>query len=123
MEIAEKILLVLHFVGIGALFSGFFYQLKQWGEGMKVNAGILHGAWLMLATGLGMVGIIQAENGDEQVDNLVLVAKSIVITAVFFEAYTYNKKEKTPTWVVPSIAGLTTLNIIFAVVWGIVVHA
>ena len=33
MEIAEKILLVLHFVGIGALFSGFFYQLKQWGEG------------------------------------------------------------------------------------------
>ena len=123
MEIAEKILLVLHFVGIGALFSGFFYQLKQWGEGMKVNAGILHGAWLMLATGLGMVGLIQASNGDEQVDNLVLVFKSIVITAVFFIAYTYNKKEKTPTWVVPAIAGLTTVNIVFAVVWGIVIHS
>jgi hypothetical protein len=120
MEIAEKALLVLHFVGIGALFSGFFYQLKQWGEGMKVNAGILHGAWLMLATGLGMIGVLQASNGDEEVNNLVLVAKSIVITVVFFVAYSYNKKETTPTWVVPAIAGLTTLNIIFAVVWGIV---
>ncbi len=123
MEIAEKILVVLHFVGIGALFSGFFYQLKQWGEGMKVNAGILHGAWLMLATGLGLVGLIQAGDGDEQVDNLVLVFKSIVVTAIFFIAYSYNKKEKTPTWVVPAIAGLTTLNIVFAVVWGIVIHS
>jgi hypothetical protein len=120
VEIAEKALLVLHFVGIGALFSGFFYQLKQWGEGMKVNAGILHGAWLMLATGLGMIGILQMPGSEEQVNNLVLVVKTIVITAVFFVAYTYNKKEKTPTWVVPTIAGLTTLNIIFAVVWGIV---
>jgi hypothetical protein len=123
VEIVENILLVLHFVGIGALFSGFFYQLKQWGEGMKVNAGILHGAWLMLATGLGMIGILQMPGSDEQVNNLVLVAKSIVITAVFFVAYTYNKKEKTPTWVVPTIAGLTTLNIVFAVVWGIVIHS
>ena len=120
MEIAEKALLVLHFIGIGALFSGFFYQLKQWGEGMKVNAGILHGAWLMLATGLGMIGILQMPGSEEQVNNLVLVVKTIVITAVFFVAYTYRKKESTPTWVVPTIAGLTTLNIIFAVVWGIV---
>ena len=87
---------------------------------LTLNAGILHGAWLMLATGLGMIGILQLPGSDEQVNNLVLVAKSIVITAVFFVAYTYNKKEKTPTWVVPAIAGLTTLNIVFAVVWGIV---
>ncbi len=115
MEIAVNIALILHLIGIGALLSGFFYQLKDWGKGMKVNAGILHGAWLQLITGFAMAGLIPAI-GKENINGVALGIKSIVITVIFFVAYSFNKKEVTPKWVVPTIAGLTTLNIIVAVV-------
>jgi hypothetical protein len=123
MELANNILLILHFVGLASLLSGFFYQLKDWGKGMKVNAGILHGAWLMVITGFAMAGIIPAMHGDEEINNIVLGLKSIVITAIFFLAYGNNKKEVTPKWVVPTIAALTTLNIVFAIFGPIVQDA
>jgi len=123
MELANNILLILHFVGLAALLSGFVYQLKDWGKGMKVNAGILHGAWLQLITGLGMVGLIQAMHGTEQVNNLVMAVKTVILTVIFFVAYSFNKKEKTPTWVVPAIAGLTTINIALAVLGPIMIPA
>jgi len=123
MELANNILLILHFVGLAALLSGFFYQLRDWGKGMKVNAGILHGAWLQLLTGLGMVGLIQAMHGTEQVNNLVMAVKTVILTVIFFVAYSFNKKEKTSTWVVPAIAGLTTINIALAVLGPIMIPA
>jgi hypothetical protein len=123
MELANNILLILHFVGLASLLSGFFYQLKDWGKGMKVNAGILHGAWLQLITGMGMVGLIQAMHGTEQVNNLVMAVKAIILTVIFFVAYSFNKKENTPTWVVPSIAGLTVVNIALAVLGPIMIPA
>ena len=100
--------------------SGFFYQLKDWGKGMKVNAGILHGAWLQLISGFALAGLIPAM-GEENINGIALGIKSIVITAIFFIAYSFNKKEVTPKWVVPSIAGLVVLNIVVAVVGPIVV--
>ena len=123
MEILNEVLLVLHIVGVGALLSGFFYQMRDWGKGMKVNAGIIHGAWLMLVTGFAMTGIISSLHNGEEVNNIVLGLKSIVITAIFFIAYSFNKKEVTPKWVVPTIALLTTANITFAVLGHIVVQA
>jgi hypothetical protein len=123
MQLANDILLILHFVGLASLLSGFFYQLKDWGKGMKVNAGILHGAWLQLITGMGMVGLIQAMHGTEQVNNLVMAVKAIILTVIFFVAYSFNKKENTPTWVVPSIAGLTVVNIALAVLGPIMIPA
>ena len=121
MEILNEVLLVLHIVGVGALLSGFFYQMRDWGKGMNVNAGIIHGAWLMLITGFAMTGIVSTLNNGEQVNNIVLGLKSIVITAIFFIAYSFNKKEVTPKWVVPTIALLTTVNIAFAVLGHIIV--
>ena len=123
MEILNEVLLVLHIVGVGALLSGFFYQMRDWGKGMKVNAGIIHGAWLMLVTGFAMTGIISSLHNGEEVNNIVLGLKSIVITAIFFIAYSFNKKEVTPKWVVPTIALLTTVNIAFAVLGHIVVQS
>lgn len=123
MNLLLDITVILHLIGIGALLSGFFYQLKDWGVGMKVNAGILHGAWLMLVTGFALAGLVPVVEPDEQINNLVLGAKSVVITVIFFVAYGYNKKEKTPKWVVPAIAGLTILNICLAVLGPIVIYS
>lgn len=120
MKTLNDVFLVLHIIGVGALLSGFFYQLKDWGNGMKVNAGILHGAWLMLVTGFAMAGLLPVAEPDVKINNMVLGLKSIIITAIFFVAYSFNKKEKTPTWVVPGIALLTTVNVGLAVLGPIV---
>ena len=66
-----------------------------------------------------MSGIVESM-GQEHVNNVVIGLKAVVLTVIFFVAYTFNKKDKTPVWVVPTIAGLTTLNIVFAIVWGVI---
>jgi hypothetical protein len=88
---------------------------------MKVNAGIIHGAWLMLVTGFTLAGLVPVYEEGASINNLVLGAKSIVITAIFFIAYSYNKREKTAKWVVPVIALLTVVNISLAVLGPIVI--
>jgi len=120
MNTLNDVLLVLHLIGVGALLSGFFYQLKDMKTGMKVNAGIIHGAWLMLITGFAMAGIIPTLTPKVEINNLVLAAKSIIITAIFFIAYAFSKREKAPKWAVPVIALLTITNIALAVLGPIV---
>lgn len=121
MELLNQIMLVLHLIGVGALLSGFFYQLKDMKTGMQINAGILHGAWLMVVTGFVMTGLAYGIQSDEQINSWVLSAKSIIITAIFFIAYTYNKREKTAKWAVPVITLLTVTNIALAVIGPIMI--
>lgn len=109
-----NIFLVLHFLGIAALLAGFFTSMKDMKTGMKVNAGVFHGAYLMLLTGLVMAGVTKPE----ELNAIVIALKSIVLTVIFFVAYTYRKKEVTPKWAMPTIFLLTTLNIVLAVFVG-----
>lgn len=110
-EFLIHILLVIHLLGIAVLLAGFFTSMKDMKTGMKVNPGVLHGSYLMLATGLGMAGLAV----DPSKLNVVVISlKSVVLTVIFFIAYTYRKKENTPVWAVPVIFALTTLNIVLA---------
>jgi len=111
-----NIFLVLHFLGIASLLAGFFTSMKDMKTGMRVNAGVLHGAYLMLLSGLVMAGV-----ADPQKLNVVVISlKSIALTVIFFIAYSFRKKEKTPVWAVPTIFLLTTLNIVLAIFGGAV---
>lgn len=109
-----NIFLVLHFLGITALLAGFFTSIKDMKTGMKVNAGVFHGTYLMLLTGLVMAGVTKPE----ELNAIVIALKSIVLTVIFFVAYTYRKKEVTAIWAMPAIFLLTTLNIVLAVFVG-----
>ena len=121
-HLINDIMMILHLIGVGALLSGFFYQMKDMKTGMKVNAGILHGAWLMLVTGFAMLGLIYSDaTRTEDPNALVLSAKGIVITVIFFLAYGNNKKETAPKWVVPVITLLTVTNISLAVLGPIMI--
>lgn len=110
-KIIINTLLVLHLLGIASLMAGFLTGMKQIKTGIKINAGVFHGSYLMLITGLAMAGL---EDGTK-LNALVIAIKAIVLTVIFFIAYTYNKKENTPVWVVPTIFLLTLANIIFAI--------
>ena len=110
-ELLIHILLVLHLLGIAVLLAGFFTSLKDIKTGIKVNAGVLHGAYLMLATGLAMAGLAVDPS---KLHTVVISLKSISLTVIFFIAFHYRKKENTPVWAVPVIFALTTLNIVLA---------
>ena len=113
-ELIIYIFLVLHILGIAALLAGFFTSMKDMKTGMKVNVGVLHGAYTMLITGLVMAGV----SDPAKLNAVVISLKTISLTVIFFIAYTYRKKETTPKWAVPVIFLLTTLNIVLAVVGG-----
>lgn len=121
LELVIRIFVVLHLIGLASLLGGFLTQMKSLKDGAKVVPAIMHGAWLLLITGLAMVGMVYA-NG-EKINNAVLGVKSLVITAIFFIAYSFNKKDKAPKWVVPTIGLLAIVNIVAAVVFGMVVEA
>jgi Na+/pantothenate symporter len=116
MEIAIRIVLVLHLIGWATIFGYAVTQIPNFKTGAKVAPGLVHGAWLTLVAGLALAGMLPA-NG-EHVNAISISVKSVAITAIFFIAYTYQKKEQTPKWVVPSILLLTILNIAVAVLLG-----
>ena len=118
LELIIRITLVLHLLGFATILGGVLAQTKNFKTGAPVSPGILHGSWLALITGLVLTGLVYA-NG-EQVNNLALSLKGLGITGIFFIAYTFAKKESAPKWVVPTIGALTVLNVIFAVVLGVV---
>jgi hypothetical protein len=118
LELIIRITLVLHLIGFATIFGGVLAQTKNFKTGAAVSPGILHGSWLSLITGLALTGMVYA-NG-EDVNNLTLSLKGLGITAIFFIAYTYAKRESAPKWVVPTIGLLTVLNLVFAVVLGAV---
>jgi hypothetical protein len=103
---------VLHLLGIAVLLAGFFSNLKELTKGIKVSAGVLHGSYLMLATGLAMAGLAVDPH---KLNAFVIALKLIALVFIFLLAFRYRKKDKTPIWVVPAIAGLTTLNIVLAI--------
>ena len=114
IELLIRITLVFHLLGFASIMAGTLGQIKSFKNGAVVLPSILHGAWLSLATGLIMSGLLPA-NG-EQINSLVVSLKSASLTAIFFIAYTYKKKEMPPKWVVPTIMALTITNLSMAVV-------
>jgi len=110
-ELLINIFLVLHLLGIAVLLAGFFSNLKDLTKGIKVSAGVLHGSYLMLATGLAMAGILDSS----KLNTFVILLKLIALVFIFVIAFRYRKKDVTPVWAVPSIALLTTINIVLAI--------
>jgi Ca2+/Na+ antiporter len=118
VEILRNALLVLHFVGLASLLGGVLVQLRSIRTGdARILPAILHGAYLQLLTGIGLVGVIQGAGLDD-VDNVKIGVKFVVLIAITVLAVAYRRrKTRIPPWVVPAIGALTLLNIVVAVVW------
>jgi hypothetical protein len=111
-ELLISIFLVLHLLGIAVLLAGFFTNLKDLTKGIKVSAGVLHGSYLMLATGLAMAGLAVDPS---KLNAFVISLKLIALVFIFLIAFRYRKKDVTPVWAVPTIFLLTTINIVLAI--------
>jgi VIT1/CCC1 family predicted Fe2+/Mn2+ transporter len=120
MNLVLDITLAIHLLAFATILGGVLSETKNFKTGAKVNSGILHGSWLALLTGLVMTGLIYAI-GEENINNLVLSIKGLLLTGIFFIGYTYQKKDSAPKWVVPTIGALAIAAMSFAVIGHIVV--
>jgi hypothetical protein len=117
MEILRNVLLVLHFVGLAAIIGGVAVQYGKSRVGKpRVLPTIMHGAWTQLVTGIALVGVIQGAHLDE-INNTKIAVKLGVLIVITVIAFVNRKKSSVASWVVPTIGGLTLLNIILAVFW------
>ena len=118
LEIVRNIVLVLHFVGIGALLGGALLQLSAIKTGTaRIVPAIMHGAWTMLVTGLLLVGLAYPIGEGEEIDNAKIAVKLVILIAIVVIALVNKKKETVAKWVIPVLTLLTLSNIVIAVFW------
>ena len=114
MDILRYILLFVHFVGFATLFAGALMTLKQQGKGLATAT--LHGAITQLVTGLGLVTLLELHPDDPTVNHAKVGTKLALLIVTTVLVVVFRKKEL-PTWVVPTILGLTVLTAAVAVFW------
>jgi hypothetical protein len=123
MNLVSEIFLVLHLIAFATIFGGVIAEAKNFKTGAKVNPGILHGSWLALLTGLVLAGLLPVVSPNDHLNSIALSIKGLALTGIFFIGYTYQKKETTPKWVVPTIGALVLVALTTAIVGPIVISA
>jgi hypothetical protein len=113
MEFLRDLLLVLHFVGLAALFGGFFVQMTS--REKVINAAMFHGVLTQLVTGILLVGV--NEGLDNEVDHAKVGVKLLITALITVIVVTQRKKNPVKVGVWAAVGGLTLLNIVLAVFW------
>jgi predicted membrane protein len=119
--IVKSFLVVLHLVGLSALFGGFLVQIKALrAKTAEVLPAMVHGAWTALITGLLLVGVREWElamGGGYELDHSKIAVKSVVALIVLVLVMINRKKKPVSGSVLGTIGGLTFLNVVLAVFW------
>ncbi len=113
MELAIKLVLILHFVGLSMLLGGTLYQVRE--KAKNVVRPMLDGAYTQLLTGVILVGLLEAD--DHELNNAKVGVK-LTIALVITVLAVMNRKKRTnnmPVW--GMILILTLANIAIAVLW------
>ena len=124
MAAVSNIFLVLHFVGMAALFGGFLAQLSS--QVKLITNGMLHGALLSLIAGVVLVGVRYPLNDEDPsayplYDNGKISVKLLILAVILILGYTSKKRSKgstqgdTAAW--GTVGLLTFTNIVIAVFW------
>jgi hypothetical protein len=119
--IIKSFLVVLHLVGLSALFGGFLVQVKALrAKTAVILPAMVHGAWTALITGLLLVGVREWElalGGGHDLDNSKSAIKSVVALIVLVLVMLNRKKTPVAGSTLGTIGGLTFLNVVLAVFW------
>lgn len=106
----------LHILGIAALLGGFLFQMKAVGAGeARMVPGMLHGALLMLITGIAMVGFREADGS--AVNHIKIGVKLALLVVILALVYVKRDDEKVAAPVFGTVGALTTANVFIAVLW------
>jgi len=115
MSFVYALLVFLHFVGAAALVGGWLVSFKS----PTVHAWQLYGAWLQLLTGLGLVGLLEMNDGD--LNHAKIGVKLVIVIAVLVAAILARRKiaqgHDVSTGLAHAVGGLSLINIAIAVFW------
>lgn len=116
MDVANGFFLALHIIGIVALLGGVLYQMNAMkAGGARMVPGMLHGAFLMLISGVLLVGLNEAAGNDlNHIKVGIKLAVLVVITAL---VYINREEQRVSNALIGTVGGLTTLNILLATMW------
>lgn len=113
MDIAIKLVLILHFIGLAGIIGGWIATVKA----PQVNKAILHGSILQVVTGLLLVGF--NEMNDADVNHMKIGIKLVLAVVILVVAIIGTKKEsKAPgsSGTLAMVAGLLAIvNVVIAV--------
>ena len=115
MDILQSFLVFLHILGAAIIVGLWFARIKN----PTVLPGQFHGALLQLITGLALVGV--AEAGDGDVNHLKIAFKLtialVIAVLAFIGQRRYKKDEKVPAGLAHGVGILTIVNIALATMW------
>ena len=115
MDFLHSFLVFLHILGAAIIVGLWFARIKN----PTVLPGQFHGALLQLITGLALVGMNEAGDGDVnhlKVGIKLLIALVIAVLA-FIGQRRYKKDEKVPAGLAHGVGILTVINIAVATMW------
>ncbi len=113
MEIIYNTLVLLHFIGLAALFGGFFVQMKSTNK--VVNSAMFHGSLTQLVTGLIMVGLAESGVVDEDLNMTKISIKLLIVLIITGIVFVNRKKSSVSNSIWLSIGLLTLANMAIAV--------
>ena len=113
MDILYKSLVLLHFIGLAALFGGFFVQMKSTTK--VVNPAMFHGALTQLVTGIVLVGLAETGASDEELNMTKISIKLLVVLVITVLVFINRKKSFVSTRIWGTIGLLTLANMAVAV--------
>jgi hypothetical protein len=116
VDIAYKLILVLHFVGVAMVVGGFLAQMGS--KPPLVTHWVRDGAFTQVITGFLLVGIAPRLEGGEEFDMAAIGVKLVVAVVVAVLAMLGMRQEpekQKPYWLAAGI--LAILNIVVAVFW------
>lgn len=115
MHTINSAFLAIHILSVVAIL---LLLLLQWNRNpRKLNPGVLHAGLLALIAGLVMLGMFSTVNPDEVLNNSKYGIKFVILIVILFVSYRNIKKPilAKNTWLL--LIGLTTTNILIALLW------
>ena len=114
MDLVRHVLLFAHLLGWAALFGGLLAQGRD--PYKRVNAAMRDGVGTAFVTGLALVGILEAGDGD--VHHATIAVKGVVGLVLLVLVMANTRKERIPQGLWAGLVGLTALNVAVAVFWS-----
>ncbi len=114
MEIVRLVLLVLHILGFAALLGGLLAQAKE--PVKRVNSLMRDGSGTAVLAGLGLVGVLEAGDGD--VDHAKIAVKFAIGLVLLVLVMANVRKERIPNGLWAGLLVLAVVEVCVAVFWS-----
>lgn len=114
MDFLQDVLVFIHLVGMASLLGGAIVQIRDTDH--VVNSAMLHGALILVVSGLLLVGVIEGQD-DESLDHTkigVMLAIGLVVAVL---CWINRRKDVVPPGLFMGILLLTLANVGVAVFW------